>query len=676
MSQRKTHAQFVKELAVINPSIEVLGTYASSANRVKVRCRDCGCEWSPVAAELTRGRGCPSCKGRKPLTQEEFVKRMEVANPDVEVIGEYVRSNVKVECHCRTCGYVWAAVPGSLLSGHGCPNCAKKANGDRRRKTHEQFVIELAEINPDIEVVGRYKNSASSVDVRCRICGHEWSPIARSIVNARQGCPVCNRKRAAEKNRKSPQSFVERMREVNPNIKVIGEYRGNKDKVAVRCIVCGHNWEAAPSNLLQGYGCPKCAKTGTSFMEQFLCVFLENLIGTDGVLSRDKTAIGRELDIYLPAYNYAIEIGSWFWHVDRLSSDITKEQECTEAGIELLTIYDSYPEANCRELPKNCATYSYSLGDEKGHETLRRIALAIASKLTDGNDQLSVWSDIEANAITRSRRGGARNAGAVDFEHIENEAAKRVARRTTEEFVEELFGVNPDVEVLGDFVDTKTKILCRCRICGHEWSPTPGQLLIGQGCPPCGTKRAVAKTAEKRRKSPKEYEEDFKAVNPTLVLLSEYEGSLKRVNVRCKICGHEWSPRAESVIRGNGCPICADNSKRKTQEMFLAELAEINPGIEVLGEYVKNSTPIECKCKKCGHIWRPRPSKLLSGRGCPKCAGKMKMPVRCIETGAVYESYAAAAAAMGLSSGDIISAVCKGRRKTAAGYTWEHVRKP
>lgn len=675
MSRKKTHAQFVAELAAISPSIEVLGTYTASVNRVKVRCGDCGCEWSPVAAELTRGRGCPSCKGHKPLTQEEFVKRMGEANPDVEIVGEYVRSNVKVECRCRKCGHIWLAVPGSLLSGHGCPDCANRSNGKRRRKTHGRFVTELAEVNPDIEVVGRYKNSASPVDVRCRICGHEWSPIARSIVNAGQGCPVCNRKRAAEKNRKSPQSFVERMREVNPNIKIIGEYKGNKDKIAVSCLICGHNWKAAPSNLLQGHGCPRCAKTGTSFMEQFLCVFFENLIGSDGVLSRDKTAIGRELDIFLPVYNYAIEIGSWFWHADRLSSDIAKERECAEAGIELLTIYDSYSEANCRELPRSCVTYDYSLGDEKGHETLHRLALSIASKLADGNNQLPTWSDIEADAITRSRRNGACNAGAIDFEHIEKEAVKRVTRRTTEEFVAELSGINPDVEVLGDFVGTKTKILCRCRICGHEWSPTPGQLLIGQGCPPCGTKRAIAKTAEKRRKSPKEYEEDFKAANPTLVLLSEYKGSLKRVNVRCKICGHEWSPRAEAVIRGNGCPVCADSSKRKTQEAFLAELSEINPDIEVLGEYVKSSTPIECRCKKCGHIWRPRPSKLLHGRGCPKCAGKMKMAVRCIETGEIFESYAAAAAAMGLSSGDTISAVCKGKRKTAAGHTWEHVQK-
>lgn len=650
MSKRKTHVQFVKELAAISPTIEVLGTYTASANRVKVRCRDCGCEWSPVAAELTRGRGCPSCKGHKPLTQEEFVKRMEVANPNIEIVGEYVRSNDKVECRCRKCGYAWFAVPSSLLSGHGCPDCAKKANGDRRRKTHGQFVAELAEVNPDIEVVGHYKNSASPVDVRCMICGHEWSPIARSIVNAGQGCPVCNRKRAAEKNRKSPQSFVERMREVNPNIKIIGEYRGNKDKIAVSCFVCGHNWEAAPSNLLQGYGCPRCAKTGTSFMEQFLCVYLESVAGENEVLSRDRSAIDRELDIYMPSHKLAIEIGSWYWHVNRLESDRSKEAECKLRGIDLITIYDCCPEVITDDVPAESWLFPFSLAEEEGHAHLRELALSIA--------QMACIS-VPVNP---------------DWDAIEAEASKRALPKTTTEFVSEMAEINPDVEILGEYTGSKAKLSCRCRKCGHEWETTPHQLLIGQGCPPCGHRKAVAIAAEQHRKTPEEYRVDFEAANPTLTLLSDYKGSLQKVRVKCNVCGHEWSPRAESVIRGNGCPVCANNSKRKTQETFLAELSGINPDIEVLGEYVKNSIPIECKCKKCGHIWHPRPSKLLDGRGCPKCAGKMKVAVRCIETSAVYESYAAAAAAMGLSSGDTISAVCKGKRKTAAGHTWEHVR--
>lgn len=586
MGRRKTHEQFVSELALVNPNVEVLGVYATSACRILVRCDKCGHEWSPTAS--------------------------------------------------------------SLLSGHGCPDCAKKKNGERRRKSHEQFVTELAGVNPTIEVVGRYTNSASPIDVRCKRCGCEWSPIARTIVNAGQGCPICGRIIAAAKHRKTQAAFVEEMREVNPDIEIVSKYQDNKTKVSCRCKICGNEWEAAPSNLLQGVGCPRCAKTGTSFMEQFLCVFFKGLIGEDRVVSRDKSAIGRELDIFFPSYMLAVEIGSWYWHRDRLESDVDKESKCAAKGIKLITIYDCYPGYADSAIPKGSMLFPLPLAEEEGHVHLRELALNIAAQM------------------------GIQDVGNPDWNQIEIEAAKRTRPRTTEEFVAEMAMVNPEVEILGDYVSTRVKLECRCKNCGHTWFVAPHQLLIGQGCPPCGHRKAVEKAAEKHRKTPQQYRDEFDAANPTKTLLSEYTGSLRQVKVRCNICGHVWSPRSESVLRGTGCPVCVNEGKRKAHDAFSEELMAVNPNIEILGRYEKCSKPIAVKCKKCGHIWQPRPSKLLAGRGCPKCAGKMKMAVRCVETGEVFESYSAAAASVGLSTGDGISAVCRGKQKKAAGYRWEY----
>lgn len=65
--------------------------------------------------------------------------------------------------------------------------------------------------------------------------------------------------------------------------------------------------------------------------------------------------------------------------------------------------------------------------------------------------------------------------------------------------------------------------------------------------------------------------------------------------------------------------------KKKTHEEFIEELKEINPNIEVLGEYKNVRTGIKCKCKVCGYMgddkkdWTPAPKHLLSGSGCPEC---------------------------------------------------------
>ncbi|ELI9381918.1 zinc-ribbon domain-containing protein [Escherichia coli] len=45
--------------------------------------------------------------------------------------------------------------------------------------------------------------------------------------------------------------------------------------------------------------------------------------------------------------------------------------------------------------------------------------------------------------------------------------------------------VNHDIEVIGEIVNDKTKVLCRCKVCSYEWSATPNNLKRGQGCPKC-----------------------------------------------------------------------------------------------------------------------------------------------------------------------------------------------
>lgn len=73
--------------------------------------------------------------------------------------------------HLRTCA-------------KGCVYCTG------RYKTTEDFINEMAIINPNIEIIGEYNGSESHVDCKCKLCGHLWSPLGRSLKNG-QGCPHC-----------------------------------------------------------------------------------------------------------------------------------------------------------------------------------------------------------------------------------------------------------------------------------------------------------------------------------------------------------------------------------------------------------------------------------------------------------------------------------------------------
>ena len=81
-------------------------------------------------------------------THEQYVEELNSINPNIEIIGEYVNYKTKILHKCRICKYEWLASPASILHNGGCPKCSKVA-----KKTHEEYVKLLEQINPNIEVI-------------------------------------------------------------------------------------------------------------------------------------------------------------------------------------------------------------------------------------------------------------------------------------------------------------------------------------------------------------------------------------------------------------------------------------------------------------------------------------------------------------------------------------------
>ena len=60
--------------------------------------------------------------------------------------------------------------------------------------------------------------------------------------------------------KKTHEEYISEVQKKNPNVEVVEEYRGKKEKILHRCKVCGHQWSVYPGSILQGYGCPKCGR--------------------------------------------------------------------------------------------------------------------------------------------------------------------------------------------------------------------------------------------------------------------------------------------------------------------------------------------------------------------------------------------------------------------------------
>lgn len=394
-------------------------------------------------------------------------------------------------------------------------------------KTHEAFIEELKQINPNVQVIGCYTRAVDRVQVQCLKCGKIWEPKAYSLLQG-NSCSHCSAISGSKKNSgktgtKTHQQFINDLASVDDSIKIIGTYQNTHCNIECECSRCGHHWNAKPYSLLQGHGCPRCAKSGTSFMEQFLFLCLAEALGEDNVISRNKDYIGMELDIFVPLLKIAIEPGNWFLHSKSLERDKIKRERCAEKGVRLYTIYDKFPRNQACPFDSFCYVYEEDL-----NKADRKIICGLVYKLFENIGIQHTFTD-------------------EDFARIELQAYENAKANTHVDFVARMQHINPNIEILGTYQNANRPVRVRCRICNYEWGGVPASLLAGDGCRKCGT----IKAHERFIKSQEAFLAEVAEINPSIEILGEYQGRHSAIEARCRICGYTWNPRASSLLRGS-----------------------------------------------------------------------------------------------------------------------------
>lgn len=192
MSKTKTHEEFISQLSIKNPNVEVLGKYIKARTKVKCKCLLDGHIWDITPDNLLRGYGCPKCAG-KTKTTESFKEEISVISPHIKILGEYKTNSTKIECHCKLHKYVFETTPSHLLRGQGCKHCRAEKVGDSKRLTLEEFSQKLFAINNEIEIIGEYVNAHTKILVKCKKCNREWYVIPNNALNRGISC-TCNKK--------------------------------------------------------------------------------------------------------------------------------------------------------------------------------------------------------------------------------------------------------------------------------------------------------------------------------------------------------------------------------------------------------------------------------------------------------------------------------------------------
>lgn len=257
-SQKKDADTYIKEMHQANPNLELLESYIASNKRILVKCNICGRQWRPYASTLLHGYGCSQCK--KNAAAEKAIAEIKRIHPQIIIIGEYQGTNKTIKVKCSICGQIWTPIVDNLIRNVShCPGCSRKVVNQKLRMSNDEFARRLSLISTSIEPLEEYTGSNNKIKVRCKECGYEWSPRAIDLLSGK-GCQKCKRKMVADKQRRTPEDFIEEIGLINPSIKILGAYSRANDHIEVECIRCGRKWSPVASSLLNGTGCPSCSK--------------------------------------------------------------------------------------------------------------------------------------------------------------------------------------------------------------------------------------------------------------------------------------------------------------------------------------------------------------------------------------------------------------------------------
>ena len=156
--------------------------------------------------------------GRKSLTHEEFLEKFKKQNKNaenIEILGKYEGSKIKIKCRCKIDGYEFETTPNDLLNKNsGCPKCKYKNHSKKLSKTYEEFKQEMKKINDDIEILGEYINAYTKIKCRCKLDNHIWYAKPNNLLNG-SGCPKCFENHRGDILKSTHEEFINKIKKIN-----------------------------------------------------------------------------------------------------------------------------------------------------------------------------------------------------------------------------------------------------------------------------------------------------------------------------------------------------------------------------------------------------------------------------------------------------------------------------
>ena len=152
-------------------------------------------------------------------------------------------------------------------------------------------------------------------------------------------------------------------------------------------------------------------------------------------------------------------------------------------------------------------------------------------------------------------------------------------KKTRKEYVDELKTRNPNVEIIGEYIDANTDTTHHCLAHDVFWETKPSRVLNGHGCIKCKVERFQISNT----KTQSEYIEEVKLNNSNIEVLEEYINAKTKILHKCVKHNVIWAALPTNILKGCGCHECMKekigNSNSASHDEYVAKLSNINQNI-------------------------------------------------------------------------------------------------
>ena len=532
-------------------------------------------------------------------------------------------SHQKVWWICEKCHNSYESSIKQFVYGTRCPYCAGQkvlkgyndfetwCKNNNFQNLLKEWDFNLNEKKPNEIAV----KSNIPINWICSKCNWKWkTPLINRTKANPTGCPSCaNRVLNVGFNdleTRYPEIAKEWNYEKNYPLKPSEIICGTSKKYWWKC-KNNHEWQAAVSSRVKGHFCKECDKRKRISIAEKIIVFYLKMASI--AIEENKKIGKRELDIFIPSKNIAIEYDGQRWHKNR-DKDIEKNKLCQNLGIILYRIREPLIGTlndTSIDLVINNLTSDFSY--------MNKIIKLLFEKLNIN------FYDIDVN----------RDYLKI-YQYFEQYQKFSSIVETNPDLICEWHPtkngkLRPENFSKGDH----TKIWWICSKCGYEWQTKIYVRCNGYGCPMCNRKRNSIKLS-----TPHIGIDDLATINPKLAKEWNYKkngdltpqkvygNSNRKVWWLCKN-GHEWQATIDNRNKGKNCPYCSN----KKILIGYNDLATINTKLAKEWNFKKNGnlTPQKVTANsnkkvwwicKNGHEWQACIADRNNGTNCPYCSNK------------------------------------------------------